>query len=127
MAVLLWPSELPQSPQKGYTESIGVSILRSPVDSGPAKQRYRGSRPDQLDVSFILTTVQVARLRQFITNTSTAASPGIGGVGRFKFLHPRTNTLVEVRIVPSGDGELFKLQYLAPGFYQTSMKFEVLP
>lgn len=116
----IWPTGLPQIPQKGFQESIGISVVRSTMDSGPAKQRVRGKRPNSMDLSFILTTAQTQTLENFIKNT-------IHGVARFGFPHPRLNTTVEVRIVPQGDGEFFKLQYLAPGYWQTSMKFEVLP
>lgn len=115
-----WPTTLPQVPQKGFSESIGISIIRSPMDSGPAKQRVRGKRANTMDLSFILTTTQVTTLENFIKNT-------IYGVARFGFPHPRLDTIVEARIVPQGDGEFFKVQYLAPGYWQTSMKFEVLP
>ena len=49
-------------------------------------------------------------------------------MNRFNFPHPRLlGTTVEVRIIPGSDGEFFRLQYLAPGYWTTSMKFEILP
>ena len=30
-----WPNTLPQSPQKGFTESIGALVIRTPMDAGP--------------------------------------------------------------------------------------------
>lgn len=122
MAVLSWPTanNFPQSPQKGFSESIGLNIVRSPMDAGPAKQRRRSQRPSTMDVSFILTTAQTQTLESFVFND-------LEGIKRFNFLHPRLYTTVEVRIVPQSEGELFKLQYLAPGYSQASLKFEVLP
>lgn len=121
MAIPAWSAQsLPQVPQKGFTESIGVSVIRSPMDAGPAKMRRRSVGVNTMDLSFIMTTAQTEALEAFITNT-------LNGVKRFSFPHPRTNATVEVRIVPSGDGEFFKLQYLAPGYWQTSLKFEILP
>ena len=120
MTIPAWDSGLPQVPQKGFTESIGVSIIRSPTDSGPAKQRRRSVGVNTMDLSFIMTTAQTVILENFINNT-------IKGVKRFTFPHPRTATNVEVRIVPSGESEFFRLQYLAPGYWQTSLKFEILP
>jgi hypothetical protein len=73
-----------------------------------------------MDLSFILTTAQTTTLETFIKDT-------LLGVKRFSFLHPRTAATVEARIIPSGDGEFFKLQYLAPGYWNTSLKFEILP
>jgi hypothetical protein len=117
-----WPTSnsFPQSPQKGFTESIAISVLRSPMDMGPAKQRRRGKRPSMLGVNFILTSAQVSTLETFVKDT-------IKGIYRFNFTHPRTSSSVEVRIVPQGDGEFYKLTYLAPGFYQTDLTLEVLP
>lgn len=116
----IWPATLPQVPQKGFTESIGVNIVRSSMDSGPAKQRRRSAKPNSMQLSFILTTAQVATLEAWIKND-------IKGVARFGFPHPRLYTVVEARIVPTGEGQLFELKYLAPGFWETSFNFEVLP
>lgn len=116
----IWPSTLPQSPQKGFTESIGALILRTPMDAGPAKQRYRGKRSNTMQVSFIMTTAQVSTLSSWITDT-------IKGVARFGFTHPRTQAIVETRIVPQGDGALFNSAYIAPGYWNISLQLEILP
>lgn len=122
MAIPSWPTinNFPQVPQKGFTESVGVNIIRSQTDAGPAKQRVRSRRPSTMQLSFIMTTEQAATLETFVRDT-------IRGTKRFNFPHPRTNTNVEVRIVPQGDGEFYQLQYLAPGYWQTSINFEILP
>jgi hypothetical protein len=122
MAIAIWPTanNFPQVPQKGFTESIGVNVIRSNMDSGPPKQRRRGSRPNTMDLSFIMTTAQTTTLETFIKDT-------LQGVKRFSFPHPRTTATVEARIVPQSEGEFFRLQYLAPGYWQTSLKFEILP
>lgn len=122
MAIPSWPTanNFPQNPQKGFSESVGVTVVRTQTDMGPAKQRRRSKRLSTMDLSFILTTAQTQTLEAFIEND-------LEGVRRFNFLHPRLSTTVEVRIVPQGDGEFFKLQYLAPGYWQTNLKFEILP
>jgi hypothetical protein len=123
MAIPAWPTanDFPQSPQKGFSESVGLNVIRSPMDAGPAKQRLRARRPSTMDLSFILTTAQTQTLEEFINTT-------LEGVKRFSFPHPRLlGTTVETRIVPGSDGEFFRLQYLAPGYWQTSLKFEILP
>jgi len=122
MAIPNWPTanNFPQSPQKGFKESIGQNIIRSPMDAGPAKMRNRGKRPNTMDLSFILTTAQTTTLENFIKND-------LAGVKRFSFPHPRTATTVEARIVPQSEGEFYGLEYLAPGYWKTSLKFEILP
>jgi hypothetical protein len=120
MTIPVWPISLPQVPQKGFQESIGINVIRSPTEMGPAKQRVRGARPNELELTFILTTVQTQTLESFIKDT-------LSGVKRFTFKHPRLSTNIETRIVPQQGGEFFKLQYLAPGYWTTSIKFEILP
>lgn len=116
----VWPASLPQVPQKGYSEDIGINILRTPMDAGPAKLRVRGKKPAILNLSFIMTSQQIDTLENFIVNT-------IKGTARFGFLHPRKNIVVETRIVPQNDGVFFKLQYLAPNYYTVGLTFEILP
>lgn len=131
MAVLPWPATLPQVPQKGFTESIGINVIRSSTDAGPAKQRRRATRPSELNVNFLMTTAQTQTLEAFIKNLPTAVLPqipGISGTNRFTFPHPRIlGTTIEVRIVPGSNGEFFNLEYMAPGYWSTSLKFEVMP
>lgn len=116
-----WPSApFPQVPQKGFTESVGVNVLRSSMDVGPAKMRRRGARPSVLNVSFILTSQQAQDLETFVKST-------LLGTRRFNFPHPRTAATVEARIVPQDDSEFYKLTYIAPGYWQTDLVFEVLP
>jgi hypothetical protein len=115
-----WPSTLPQTPQKSFTESVGALILRTPMDAGPAKERYRGKRSNTMQLSFVMTTAQVTTLETWIVDT-------IRGTARFGFPHPRKATVVESRIVPQGDGELFKSTYLAPGYWNIALTFEILP
>lgn len=121
MAALLWPSTLPQVPQKGFQETVGVNIIRSQTDAGPAKQRRRGSKPTELSLSFIMTTAQTQILEEFVKDS-------IYGTNRFRFPHPRLlTTIVDVRIIPASSGEFYTLQYLAPGYWSTSLKLEVMP
>lgn len=116
----IWPLSLPQKPNTNYSESGGVLIIRSPTDAGPAKQRRRGNKPQVLSMNFDMTDAQVSTFETFVKDT-------IKGVARFGFSHPRTNASIEVRIVPSGDGELYQLQYLSPGYWTVTFSMEVLP
>ena len=117
---IVWPPTLPQSPQKGYTETGGVLVVRTPTDSGPAKMRKRGNRPQTLNVQFLMTTAQVSTLETFVKTT-------IQGTVRFGFPHPRLGVVSEVRIVPQGEGEYYNLSYAAPGYYNVNLALEVLP
>ena len=116
----VWPPSLPQNPQKGFSESSGVLVLRTPMDAGPAKMRRRGAKPRTLGLTFLMTTEQVATLDNFVQNT-------IKGTARFGFTNPRTQTVEEVRIVPQNDGVMFTSAYAAPGYWNVSLQFEVLP
>lgn len=120
MPVPQWPLDLPQAPQKGYTEDLGVLVVRTPMDMGPAKQRRRGQMPDQLNVNFLMTTQQVASLKSFVEDS-------IRGVARFTFPHPRTQATPEVRIVPQNGGNMYNVSYVAPGYYTVSLQLEILP
>lgn len=115
----IWPTSLPQSPQKGFAETGGVLVLRTPMDAGPAKQRRRGARPQGLQVTFIMTTAQTQTLETFVKTT-------LQGTARFGFTHPRLNTVVETRIVPQGDGQLYTFTYLAPDYWTVSLQLEIL-
>jgi len=125
MAIPSWPASLPQSPQKGYTETGGVLVVRTPTDRGPAKSRYVGSKPQNLSIQFLMTTAQVTTFENFVK--SSVLSGGISGVNRFNFTHPRTSATVEVRIVPQGEGDFYTLTYVAPGYYAVALTLEVLP
>lgn len=120
MAIPTWPGTLPQVVERGFTENIGMNILRTPMDAGPAKQRRRSKRPDTLNVSFQMTTAQVAILETFVSTT-------LAGTSRFTFTHPRKLTSVEVRIVPTQDGTLFNTTYRAPGYWGVTMQWEIMP
>jgi hypothetical protein len=115
-----WPNTLPQSVERGFSESIGLNVLRTPMDAGPSKIRRRSLRPETMSVTFLFTTAQVAILESFIFDT-------IKGVYRFGFTHPRKNTVVETRIVPTSDGQYFTATYRAPGYWGISLQLEILP
>ena len=120
-AAYTWSSfGLPANPQKGYTETGGVLVLRTPTDQGPAKLRYRGVKPQILNLTFLMTSAQVTILENFVKNT-------LKGTARFYFTHPRTGFNSEVRIVPQGGGDYYTISYVAPGYYNIAIQFEVLP
>lgn len=120
-AAFNWASfGLPENPQKGFTETGGVLVLRTPTDQGPAKLRYRGVKPQVLNLTFMMTNAQVSLLEIFVKDT-------LQGTKRFYFKHPRTAEIKEVRIVPQGSGDYYTISYIAPGYWNIAIQFEVLP
>lgn len=116
-----WPATLPQYAfAQRYSERQGVLLARTPMDAGPAKVRRVGAKPEVLGVSFEMTSAQVSTLETFVKTT-------LKGVARFNFTHPRTSTSREVRIVPSGEGDMYTVAYLASGRWRVDLDLEVLP
>ena len=128
MATPTWPAQLPQSPNKDFTETGGVLLTRTPMDKGPAKQRRLGMRPRTAQVQFLMNDTQVQILEAFINHT-------LYGTRRFEFKHPRTGVTELTRIVPSGDGQLYQISYLGGrtggglnvSYYNIQMQLEFLP
>lgn len=116
-----WPPGLPQQcTVQGYGEDQGLNVLNTPVDSGPAKMRKVGNRPDTLAVGFRMTTAQVATLETFIKTT-------LAGVKRFNFTHPRTGASRECRVIPQRNGSYYRVAYVGPTTWQVDLQLEVLP
>lgn len=115
-----WPGTLPQNPQDSYSETGGVLLLNTPMDAGPAKLRKRGNKPSVMSVNFNMTTAQVNTFELFVKDT-------LKGTARFGFTHPRTGSVVEVRIVPQGNGELYNIGYINNVYWSVSFQLEVLP
>jgi ABC-type uncharacterized transport system YnjBCD ATPase subunit len=123
-----WPADLPQAPNKDFTETGGVLLGRTNMDMGPAKQRRLGMRPRTAQVQFLMNNTQVSILENFINHT-------LYGTRRFEFVHPRTGAVELTRIIPSGDGQLYQIGYLggATGggsnvsYYNIQMQLEFLP
>lgn len=116
-----WPVTLPQEPLYGsFTEDNGFVYLQTSMDSGVSKIRKRGNRGNMMNMTFMMTTSQVASLKTF-TNTT------ISGVARFYFTHPRTGSTIEVRIVPSSDGALYSVNQAGPGYWNVSLTLQEMP
>ena len=119
-ALYTWPTTLPEYPEKGFSESGGVIVLRTPMDSGPSKQRYIGRAPQQINVTYFMSEEQVSVFESFVKDT-------LKGVSRYNLTHPRLKTQAEGRIVSQSNGQLYTLQYTAPGYYNVSFQLEILP
>lgn len=116
----VWPTSLPSMPLNNYSETGGVLVIRTQPDLGPAKQRRRGQRSDTLSVQYNMSTTQVATLKSFIQDT-------LQGTMRFGYTHPRTGQVVEARVVPQQDGNMFTVSYILPDYWQVSLQLEILP
>lgn len=120
MAAYVWPTTLPQNPQDGFSETSGVLIIRTQTDAGPAKMRRKGARTQTMNCTFNMSTAQVSTLETFTQDT-------LRGTARFDFVHPRTTSVVEVRLVPQQDGQLYSISYITNDYWSVSMQMEVLP
>jgi hypothetical protein len=91
----VWPVSLPQAPiADGYQEQQGDSLLRTPMDLGPAKQRPKNTG----GVKPVLWTWELdgGELTAFETFFEQTLE---GGALAFEMTHPRTGLGITVRIV----------------------------
>ena len=118
MAAATWPSTLPDKAlTSGYSETPPAVVLRTPMDTGPAKVRRRftgGTR--NITVRQLLTTAQVDILDTFFMGDLG------GGALAFEWINLRTGQTVEMRFKsppkygdPRGD------------YWPVSYELEILP
>lgn len=55
MATISWHPNLPQTPLKGFTETGGVLLARTPMDKGMPKMRRLGQRARTMNMTFLMT------------------------------------------------------------------------
>lgn len=116
----IWPKKLPQVPTKGFTEEVVNNILKTPDSDGVADMYYKGTRPNTLNLSFVLTGYEVSILETFIKNT-------VKGVKRFRFPHPRLiGTFIKCRFVPQEGGIILQLQYQTGDYWMASVTLEIV-
>ncbi|MEW6263386.1 MAG: hypothetical protein AB1641_09930 [Thermodesulfobacteriota bacterium] len=88
-----WPATLPQELEvRGFKEEFPNALLRTPMDSGPPKQRQRfTAAPTPITGQQTLTTAQRATLYTFFVDT-------LGhGADVFDWVHPVTGAACEFR------------------------------
>lgn len=114
-----WPGTLPQFVlQDGYREDLGDALLRSSMDTGPAKRRARfTAAPKELTVTIVMTSAEVDIFETFYVTTLG------NGALKFTYFNPRTEAVEEVAftrspppIVPDG-----------PTTYLVTLPLEILP
>ena len=111
-----WPATLPTKPLiGGYTENGPDLVLETEMDAGPPKQRRRFSAGVRsLDVSYKLTTAQVAFLETFYYTT-------IACVGEFDWTNPRTLATDSVKMTRP------TYQALSDSLWQVTFKILIYP
>lgn len=88
-----WPETLPPRPlAEGYKETLPDTVLRTQMESGPAKLRARTSAGVAgIDCAYHLSAAQADALAEFYKETLTYGSLA------FDFTHPRTGASVSCR------------------------------
>lgn len=118
-----WPLTLPQQPVLNSTQfgSPVDAIVRTKMDSGPAKTRPRTTaavRP--LSMTFRpLTGAQVEIFENFHETDIKMGSLS------FTFPHPRTDALVNVRF--AGINEQYSINEIGRDRYALNVQLELLP
>lgn len=116
--MVAWPASLPQSPLlRGFVETAPDGLLRTAMDTGPAKTRRRFTaavRP--VKYPLLLTTAQTETLDDFFVNTLAS------GALSFTHIHPRTTLAATYRIIG-------KPQYIpvSGSKWTTILDLEILP
>ncbi len=114
-----WPGTVPQFVlRENYSEDFGQNLLRSSMDTGPAKRRRRFTAvPKTLNVMMVMTSAELDIFETFYNTTLG------GGALSFTFTHPRTDVVESVAFVePVRD-----VTPEGASTYFLSMKLEVLP
>ena len=99
----MWPLSLPQCPLRAsYKRTLPNMTVRSSMDTGPDKVRYRGGHsPQTVEAAYFLTAAQRNALETFALETIK------GGAICFDWPNPENSgDYVLARLVPEGDGLL---------------------
>jgi len=118
-----WPTTLPTYPLlDGYKRTIPNNTIRSSMDTGSDKVRKRGgSKPQVLDVTYVLTTDQLHDLEAFIRDVAQ------GGAVCFDWPHPETGIRVRTRLKPKSEGAFEITRYKDTTRWQVQLEMEVWP
>lgn len=114
MATEVWPPVLPCPQIEGYTEQQEPTIIRTQMDTGPAKVRRRYTMPvTKVNIKVCLDRGQMEELWDFYTIRLQ------GGVQRFNMNNPWENVTREYRFInpPAISG-------LTQNFWEASLELE---
>ena len=80
----IWPEILPVYPLlQGYRETMPETVLRSDMETGPAKLRQRSTATiSKIHLQFLVNDTQLTAFRDFYQETLS------GGALGFSFYHP---------------------------------------
>lgn len=114
----VWPASLPQAPETpSYRETRPDQILRTGMDSGPAKLRRRfTAQVRETQMAFIMTRAQVATFDSFVENDLNA------GALPFTFTDVRRQVAVTLRL-----REPPSYQTLGPDVWRVTVPAEIMP
>ena len=114
---IVWDPDLPQCLERGWSETLPQTTLRTEMDAGPAKTRQRFTTGvGRLTGSILLTKEQVPVLRTFY------AVDIEGGALPFEWVHPLDHTARLFRIT-----EPPTISYVSTRYSRASIALEMLP
>jgi hypothetical protein len=116
-----WPGTLDVKPLiDAYDERAPNLLLRTPMDSGPAKVRRKLSNNSRfVTVELNLDDSQLTTFDDFFMTTI------LGGALSFNWVHPRTGTAIESRIVADeNQGPEYRLREMS---WLVTFLLEILP
>ena len=113
-----WPITLPASPLvEGFRETPPDTVLRSPMDQGPAKLRRRTTAgTGALSLTYLLSRAQVNALMDFFNDTLA------GGSLPFDFTHPVNGATLACRFRQMPAYAPVNAEY-----FRAAIELEVLP
>jgi len=116
----VWPTTLPQSPLvNSYSRTQESQVVRTPMETGPAKQRRRYTKPlENMNVELIMDKDQLSTFVDFHDNTLG------GGADKFEWKHPVTGDTQNFRIVQ--ESEPFTIEPIHQDLFRVSFKMETV-
>ncbi len=122
---IIWPTSLPQRPQQGsYTHEVPCEVIRTNMETGPDKIRFRGGNmPEIVNASYIVTTAQKESLTTFLKKTTKS------GAIYFDWPWPdsgRTIEYVLARVMADGN-KLCTFTPIGPQHWKATIKLEIWP
>ena len=117
-----WPTSLPTYPLlEGYSNSQESAMIRTPMETGPAKQRRRYTKDIEIiECTFNMSTSQKTTFRDFFNNTLG------GGADSFDWTHPETGNAITARFRSKGSKVPFSIEAVGDDLYKVSVTVEVL-